>query len=104
LATESIPDALSDSTMFYDACILAARVETNVPQGGDAGHGGRTRLRLRDEGSFAFGDVPDGQLSDDTVEIEVLGDVEASVLAESLLWAGERLQAMINMPRKSVDI
>jgi bacterioferritin-associated ferredoxin len=104
LATESIPNALSDSTMFYDACILAARVETNVPQGGDAGHGGRTRLRLRDEGSFAFGDIPGGQVSDDTIEIEVLGDAEASVLAESLLWAGERLQAMINMPRKSADM
>jgi hypothetical protein len=89
--------------MFYDACILAARVETNVPQGGDAGHGGRTRLRLRDEGSFSFGDTPHGQVNDDTIEIEVLGDVEARVLAESLLWAGERLQAMIKAPRESTS-
>lgn len=103
LVTESIADALSDSTMFYDACILAARVETNVPQGGDAGHGGRTRLRLRDEGSFAFGDMPGGQISDDTIEIEVLGDAEASVLAESLVWAGKRLQAIIKAPRESTS-
>jgi hypothetical protein len=31
----------------------------------------------------------------------VLGDAEASVLAESLVWTGERLQEMINTPRES---
>jgi hypothetical protein len=54
-AADPIPDGVSGDTVFYDACILAAHIETNVPQGGDAGHGGRTRLSLRDEGSFAFG-------------------------------------------------
>ncbi len=79
---------------FYDACILTVRVETNVPQGGDAGHGGMTRLVLRDEGSFAFGEHHEDSLSDGTATIEVLGDIEADVLADALLWAGERLKVI----------
>jgi hypothetical protein len=84
-----------EETTFYDACILSARMETNVPQGGDAGHGGRTRLTLTDEGSFAFGERPRGMVSDDRAKIEVLGDIEARVLAEALTWAGEKLDTMI---------
>ncbi len=79
---------------FDNACIFTARVETNVPQGGDAGHGGKTTLTLTDDGSFAFG-WPHSAVSDGTVAIEVLGDVEARVLAEALAWAGERLRAII---------
>src|SRR5690242_19458373 len=85
----------TDQATFYHACILTARVETNVPQGGDAGHGGRTTVFLTDEGSFAFGDGRGNAALDQTVAIEALGDAEAEVLANALMWAGERLHSMI---------
>ncbi len=74
---------------FYDACILKAQVETNTPQGGDAGHGGKTRLTLLDAGGCAFaGDATE-------ITVEVLGDAEAIVLADALTWAGEELRRQI---------
>lgn len=42
----------SAETTLDNAAILNVRVETNVPQGGDAGHGGVTRFSLKDEGSL----------------------------------------------------
>ena len=69
--------------------ILEARVETNVPHGGDAGHGGTTTLTLTDEGSFAFAG------NRERAAITVLGDAEAMVLADALEWAGQRLRQMI---------
>ncbi len=79
-------------TTFTDLCILKATIETNVPQGGDAGHGGQTRFALWDEGGFAFGKRHE---QNDSVQVEVLGDVEAHILADSLIWAGKHLRAMI---------
>ncbi len=84
----------SDQKTFLDVCELGARVETNVPQAGDAGHGGKTRITLTDEGSFAFGDPYAGPGAG--VEIDVLGDAEARMLADALTWAGERLRALID--------
>lgn len=86
----------SDQETIVDVAELGVHVETNVPQGGDAGHGGITRVTLSDEGSFAFGS--DGQYGGpgERVEIEVLGDAEARMLADALVWAGERLRALID--------
>lgn len=84
----------SDSKTFVDACILAVDITTNVPQGGDAGHGGRTTLTFRDEGGFAFGNTATG-MPPESVRIDALGDAEARVLADALLWAGKRLSEMI---------
>jgi hypothetical protein len=89
----------TDEATFYGACILTARVETNVPQGGDAGHGGKTTVSLSDAGGFAFGDGGVAEV-DQTVRIEALGDSEAEVLANALIWAGERLHAMIGTTRR----
>jgi hypothetical protein len=83
----------TESRTFTHACILTASVQTNVPQGGDAGHGGVTRVVLTDEGSFAFAD------NAEEIVVEVLGDAEAEVLADALTWAGERLRAMIQTGR-----
>lgn len=85
----------TDEKTFLDVCELAARVQTNVPQGGDAGHGGRTRITLVDEGSFAFANGGQYAGTGASVEIEVLGDAEARMLADALVWAGERLRALI---------
>jgi len=85
----------SDQKSFLDICELGVLVETNVPQGGDAGHGGKTRITLTDQDGFAFGDAH-GTAPGTTVELEVLGDAEAQLLADALTWAGERLRALID--------
>lgn len=76
-------------TTIHHAAILTVRVETNCPQGGDAGHGGKTRLTLIDAGGFAFaGDAHE-------ITVEVLGDSEAEVLADALAWAGVELRRQL---------
>jgi len=39
---------------FSDACIISCTVETNGPHGGDAGHGSRTVISLKDEGGTGW--------------------------------------------------
>jgi hypothetical protein len=60
---------------------------------------------LKDEGSFAFGVVnvkaEYGQA--DAVEIQVRGDSEAAVLANALMWAAERLHALIGTSPGSIE-
>lgn len=74
---------------FFSACELRAQVETNCPRGGDAGHGGVTRLVL--EGAFGFASGDD-DVDAVFVDIEVKGDAEAEVLADALVWAGDELR------------
>ena len=79
------------------ACGIPTRMRSSgwfLRLGGDGGHGGKTRLTLRDEGSFALGRLSRGFVSDDIAEIEVLGDIEAHVLAEALVWAGNQLDTL----------
>jgi hypothetical protein len=78
----------TDAKTFAGACHIEARISTNVPQGGDAGHGGKTTITLVSDGC-AFQD------NATQIEFAVFGDSEAEVLAESLEWAGERLRQMI---------
>lgn len=77
----------TDSKRFSGACHIEAQIKTNVPQGGDAGHGGKTTVTL----------VSDGCALEDNAEqiaFTVLGDSEAHVLAETLEWVGQRLRQM----------
>jgi hypothetical protein len=78
----------NDAKTFDGACHVEAHVETNVPQGGDAGHGGKTTITLISDGC-AFQDDAE------RITFTVLGDSEADVLAQSLEWAGSRLRQMI---------
>jgi hypothetical protein len=93
--------------------ILAVRVATNCPQGGDAGHGGVSGVTLTDEGNFMFGDrsgfghvgvdpdpnEPGGQrtgMGGGRLHIEALGDFEADALADALEWAGQELHRLVH--------
>ena len=61
---------------------IRVRVTTNVPQGGDAGHGGITSV-------FLYGE------RGDDVPIVVYGDAEARLLARALTMAGVLLTELI---------
>lgn len=89
----------------YDGCsvhtassanLLRVRVKTNCPQGGDAGHGGRTTLELKDEGGTAM--WVNGQEAD-RVSIMLGGDSEYHTLIECLEFAVRSLKEQHRMNR-----
>jgi hypothetical protein len=94
--------ALDTSETFTDACILEAEVITTGPMGGDAGHGGRTVLKLTTDGgdtiSVGVRRAPGDTYSFDPAEdpysfmIVAEGDAEARVLVNALEWAAKQLR------------
>jgi len=87
------------NTREFQCCnILEATADTNVPQGGDAGHGGETVLRLTDVAGTAWGIYADGkQVADEPKEaiLAFYGDSEGETFADALIWAGQTLKAKI---------
>jgi hypothetical protein len=75
---------------FVSANILRITVGTNCPQGGDAGHGGRTIVVLEDTGStdMRCAQLPGG------VELVFGGDAECETLISALEFAAETLRNM----------
>jgi hypothetical protein len=71
------------NTFFHS--MLSAGVETNCPQGGDAGHGGRTVITLDSQ----------GQLDIEPIRVDAGGDFEAEALADALEWVGQELRRQI---------
>lgn len=74
-----------DVTCFeYDGGFLNTYVSTTGLRGGDAGHGGKTRIVLQGNGDFCF---TKGELTENNsgteVMFEVAGDWELQTLAEA---------------------
>ena len=79
---------------IIDANILSVEAGTNGYQGGDTGHGGRTYIRISDEGGT---DISAKVLKDrfgDTsgVEIALGGDAELSTIIEALKFITKVLE------------
>lgn len=86
------------------ANILGVSAGTTAPAGGDAGHGGRTLIRIEDLGGtnwgiritgnqgefYTLGGPMDLQLG--SVEILLGGDTEAETIAEALEFAAETIR------------
>ena len=86
---------LKQTQLCVGASLLEVEVATNCPKGGDGGHGGRTVVRLGDQGgSFEFKIIPEDlerkQLY--AVEIHGAGDDECLRIAEALEWAAAKLR------------
>jgi len=79
------------------ANILDITVGTNCPQGGDAGHGGRTVFRLSNAAATAmslkYNDVEIGQVED--IEIILSGDTECDTFIQALEFALESLKSQV---------
>jgi hypothetical protein len=77
------------SKFFDSANILQVEAGTNCPQGGDTGHGGRTLLRLSDQGGTNIRIKVDGQevKINDSIEIVLGGDTEHYTFVQSLEFA-----------------
>lgn len=79
---------------IIDANILSVEAGTNGYQGGDTGHGGRTYIRISDEGGT---DISAKVLKDrygDTTGIEIAlgGDAELSTMIEALKFITKVLE------------
>jgi len=74
---------------FTSANILQVEAGTNCPQGGDCGHGGRTLLRLIDQGGTNIRVKIDGQeiRINDSIEIVLGGDCEHHTFVAALEFA-----------------
>ncbi len=86
-----------ESKEFVMANILRAEVATNCPCGGDAGHGGKTTLKLENVQSTAM----EVEVERDTVSSELKaitlvfnGDHECETLIDALEFAAKSLRAM----------
>ena len=76
-----------------DACILTVEAGTNGEQGGDAGHGSRTVLRLKADGhswhcrvTRVMGE-PVEVVDPFTIEIVLKGDAEHRTFVDALAFA-----------------
>lgn len=97
------------STEFVGACTLGVHVLTTGLCGGDAGHGGRTSVEFKDEGSACIGarlDMGgDGGVTVPpdccgySVKIVVDGDAEALMLADAMEFAARELRDMLRGDR-----
>ena len=92
LAEEDTEDEIgfSANASFTDACILGVEISTNGFQGGDAGHGGETRITFRDEASTAM-DIIDQKEGAFTIRFR--GDAELRVLARAIHYLDRKLKA-----------
>lgn len=84
----------SSSAEFNAGAMLGVEVATNGPQGGDAGHGGRVEVVLT---NLAMMDMGDEHGHKDRLVIQASGDMEMSLLASGLLWAGQELLRLNGM-------
>lgn len=77
-------------TFDSDFVEMKATIETNCPAGGDAGHGGFTKVFI--ESSTGIQKLLS---SDESVRFAVLGDDEAYTLARVFRWLGYELESML---------
>jgi len=83
--------------------ILKCSVETNCPQGGDSGHGGRTKFILENLASTDMSILVHGDaLEPDKIEIMFGGDSECETFIEALQFAQQTLKQIVknNMDKK----
>lgn len=80
---------------FTHMNILTVKVGTNTPQGGDAGHGGKTVFELTDEGGTAWkvevldesGRARSYPYNFKRIRLELYGDAEAETFLKALDFA-----------------
>lgn len=79
---------------IIDANILSVEAGTNGYQGGDTGHGGRTYIRISDEGSTDINARVIKDRCDNTsgIEIALGGDAELSTMIEALKFITKVLE------------
>jgi len=80
-----------DSKEFTSCNILLAKVATNCPKGGDAGHGGKTIFELENQAGTTW----EIEKTEEGLRIKLFGDTEAETFADALAWAGARLKCMM---------
>jgi hypothetical protein len=80
---------MESENTFYSANILTVKVSDTGYQGGDAGHGCKVTLHLKDEGGTCM--YVNGMRADD-VTIEMRGDTERETFLQALVFAVESIK------------
>ncbi len=97
-----MPKVTVHSHSLESACMMTVQAGTNCPQGGDAGHGGRTVFRIFDNGATNI----EVSLNEETarevrsVEIILGGDCEAECFAEALEFAARTIRGQFGVGRQ----
>lgn len=88
---------LSETFQIFNT--LTVEVGTNGYQGGDSGHGGRTVLILKDDGSTYLRCSINGQQTQDVERIEIVlgGDSELTTFLDGLRFAVKTLEHLIDL-------
>lgn len=97
------------SKTFQSCNIITVDGGTNCPQGGDGGHGGRTRIRWKNEAATSwwvnlierFSDEETTIKQPDSIEIVLAGDTEAETFIESLEYMTDILRRELDANKKS---
>ena len=86
---------------FTDFNILTCEIGTTGFMGGDAGHGGKTYVKITDDGATCWSitiiDDKGRKIVIDqprSIIITVLGDAELRTLTECLQWAGKEMKKL----------
>ncbi len=91
------------SKTFVSCNILKMLCGTNCPCGGDAGHGGKTILKLEDEACTDWEIYVNGQLvceCPQTVTLILKGDTENETFIDALKYASKYLTTITNQNTK----
>lgn len=95
------------------ACITSCKVSTNVPRGGDSGHGGVTTIVLKDLGgtdmSLAYSTSESEQYEvrvsrPTTITLQFGGDWEAQNIVKLLRLASFHLEEMIEQNQQEAVV
>jgi len=85
------------SKTITPACIMKVEVGTNCPQGGDSGHGGRTYIKIANEGGVDWKirvkDKDGEYVFEDVESLEILlgGDSECECIAKACNFMAKSL-------------
>lgn len=87
---------------FMDVCDVEVEAGTNCPQGGDAGHGGRTIFRLQcDTADIRVSLNSEPEKAPETITIIACGDAEARLLASALEYSARVIRAQIRKRQRA---
>lgn len=74
---------------IFDACVIRVKAGTTGYQGGDAGHGGRTWIKIEDWGGA---DIHFNAEHEKSLIITIYGDAELNVMIKGLEWIVKKLK------------
>jgi len=77
---------------IFDACVIKVKAGTTGFKGGDAGHGGRTFIKIEDIGGADIHFKATQNEMEKSLIMTLYGDAELNVMIEGLEWITKKLK------------